>query len=423
MSLLVALLNSWSVSIFGSVLSAYFCGALNTRRNRLIFWLAMAAITMLQVLVYAVGDAELVRKIYPLVTHLLLLLVLCVLTGRMLWPLVSVLFAYLCCQVRRWIALVLVFAFSGGSMMQDVVELVLTIPLLLLLVRFVAPVVCRLGNSSVKAQALYGLIPALYYVFDYLTVVYTDLLFSGAPVVVEFMPFVCCVAYLVFLLYNSVEERKRSELLQMQKLLNLQFSQAVREIDSLRESQDLTRRYRHDLRHHLQYLSSCIDNDQPELAQGYIADICAEMEAYKVQHYCENEAANLIFSAFVGRAEKAGIVMNIQGSMPDSAQVSDNDLCVVLSNALENALNACQPFVAEGKMCAVDVQFFERDGRLFLQVKNPCGEDIRFENGIPVSDSPDHGIGVRSICAIVQRYGGVYSFSAKNGEFVLRLTL
>ena len=40
--------------------------------------------------------------------------------------------------------------------------------------------------------------------------------------------------------------------------LDLQLSQAVREISSLRESQTLTRQYRHDMRHHLQYVSTCI---------------------------------------------------------------------------------------------------------------------------------------------------------------------
>ena len=54
---------------------------------------------------------------------------------------------------------------------------------------------------------------------------------------------------------------------------------------------------------------------------------------------------------------------------------------------------------------------------------NPCENTVRFENGLPVSDRPGHGIGVQSICAIVQRYGGVYDFLVQNGRFVLRLSL
>ena len=181
--------------------------------------------------------------------------------------------------------------------------------------------------------------------------------------------------------------------------------------------------YRHDLRHHLQYLSSCIGSGQAEQAQAYISDICEEIEAQKVQRYCENEAANLILSSFAGRAQKNGVSMHIQGTLPAFILVSDSDLCVLLSNALENALHACCSLVAEGKACEIDVQFYERGGKLFLQVTNPCRNTVHFEKGLPVSDRPGHGIGVQSICAIVRRYGGVYAFLVQDGQFILRLSL
>lgn len=70
-----------------------------------------------------------------------------------------------------------------------------------------------------KMQCQFGVIPVLYYVFDYLTRVYTDLLSSGAPVVVEFMPFICCGAYLVFLLYNFTKGQEENRMREIQKAL------------------------------------------------------------------------------------------------------------------------------------------------------------------------------------------------------------
>lgn len=423
MSLWIALLNYIAVSLFGGILSAAFCNALAAPKNRRIFCCCMALLLLLQGLIYLHWDAVFLQRIYPLVVHLPLAVVLCILTRKPLWAVVSVLLAYLCCQLRRWFALLTVALLSGGQTMQAMVELVITFPLLPLLLHFLSPAVRRLTDYPVKLQCQFGVIPALYYAFDYLTVVYTDLLTSGDPVVVEFMPFVCCAAYPVFLLYHSAEERKHNQLQQVQKSLNLQLTQSVREINALRESQALARQYRHDLRHHLQYLSACMENGQIKQAQSYISGICDEIEAQKVQQYCENEAANLILSSFVGRAKKTGVALNIKGALPAFMLVSDSDLCVLLSNALENALNACQPFAAEGKACTIYLQFYERGGKLFLQVTNPCDDTIRFENGIPVSDRPGHGIGIQSICAIVQRYGGIYSFSVQNGQFILRLSL
>ena len=151
--------------------------------------------------------------------------------------------------------------------------------------------------------------------------------------------------------------------------------------------------------------------------------ICEEINAQNVRQYCENEATNLILSAFAGRAERACISMNVQGSLPTLIRISDSDLCVLLSNALENAIYACQPMAAEGTPCDIDVQVFNRNGKLFLQVTNPCQSTVRFERGVPVSDRPGHGIGVQSICAIVDRYGGIYAFSIQDGRFTLQLSL
>lgn len=423
MSVWVSLLNDIAVSLFGSVLSASFCNALNTRRNRQIFWCCVVIVPLMQGWIYSIGDADFLRRIYPLIIHLPLVLLLCFLTKRTLWSTISVLTAYLCCQLRRWVALLTVALVSGGSMLQDIVELIVTVPLLFLLLHFVAPAVQRLVGYPIRLQCQFGAIPAVYYVFDYATVVYTNLLLSGSPVVVEFMPFVCCGAYLIFLLYHSVEDKKRSQLQQVQKSLDIQLKQSVREINALRESQDLARQYRHDLRHHLQYVASCIENDQEIQALEYISGICQEIEAQKVKRYCENEAVNLILSAFHARAEKDGIAMVVQGALPAFILPSDSDLCVLFSNALENALNACRPFAAAGKACTIDVQLYERDSKLFLQVTNPCGEGVRFEDGIPVSDRPGHGVGVQSICAIVQKYRGVYTFLVRDGQFILRLSI
>ena len=422
---LLFLLNDASVSIFGGLLSASFCGALTTRRNRRIFWLGMALMLIPQGAVYLLWDAEFRLKIYPLVVHLPLMILLVFLTGKRLWPAIAILSAYLFCQMRRWLALLAAVVLPGVELMQQLAELALTVPLLLIFLRFAAPAVRQLMDYPVKTQCQFGLIPALYYGFDYLTRIYTDLLSSGSPVVVEFMPTVCCGAYLIFLLYNSAEERRRSLLQQTQDNLKLQITQAAREIAQLRDSQAMTVQHRHDLRHHLQYLLSCIENGQTERAKTYVSGICEELEAYQVRRYCENEAANLILSAFAERAEKTGITMEVGGALPAVISVGDNDLCVILSNALENALHACLPLVAAGLDCAIhaEFRFLEKNRRLFLQIINPCQEPVRFEKGLPVSGRPGHGIGVQSIRAIVERYGGGCTFSAENGQFILRLFL
>lgn len=422
---LLALSNDAAVSLFGAYLSAAFCGVSGDRRGRRVFWLGMAVMLIPQGAMYLIWDAAFRLRIYPLIVHLPLLILLRALTGKWLWPLISILSAYLFCQIRRWLALLAALLLPGEDITRIAAELIFTLPLLLLLLRFAAPAVRRLMERPVKIQCEFGLIPALYYGFDYLTRIYTDLLASGSPVALEFMPTVCCAAYLFFLMYNSAEEQKQSLLQQTQDNLKLQMAQAAREISALRESQAMTAQHRHDLRHHLQYLLSCIENGRTERAKDYISTVCAAVEAKQVQRRCENEAVNLILSAFVSRAEKTGVRMEISGNLPAVVPVSDNDLCVILSNALENALHACLAFDGPDteRVIGVTFRFQKQNGRLFLQTVNPCREDVRFENGIPVSSRPDHGIGVQSIRAVAARYGGGCTFLMENGRFILRLFL
>lgn len=416
-------INLTSVGIFGMALSAAFCDILWTRKKVLAMSAGMAVILLFQGIIYFGVDSNIVERIYPLITHIPLIAILCILNRKCLWPTISVLTAYLCCQLRRWLALLIVAIFSGGSVMQDIAELAATFPILLILIKFIAPAVRSVSDYPIPLQCQFGLVPALYYGFDYLTRIYTDLLLEGVLAAVEFMPFVCSVTYLFYVVHSSEEWRIRSRLEQTQEILNLQIEQAVREIAVLRESQEKTSAYRHDMRHHMQYLSSCIENGQLKQAQGYIQEIYSEIEANKVTVFCENEAANLIFSAFARRAEDNGILMQVDARIPRVIPMSENDLCVLLSNALENALHACREQGEKGQAGVIEVSVYEKKGKLFLQIINSCGEDIALNDGIPVTNKSGHGIGVRSICAIVEKYGGIYTFSAGDGRFILRISI
>lgn len=418
----VSMINLASVGIFGIILSARFCDIRWTRHKMLFMAGSMSAVMLFQGIACFFTDVYIVKYLYPMITHIPLAIVLCILSGEFIWPLISVLTAYLCCQLRRWFALLVVVTFSGGTIMQSAVELLVTLPLLLLLLRFFAPSVRSISHYTATEKYLFGLVPLLYYGFDYLTVFCAGLLSAGNPAVIEFMPFVCSASYLIFVIRVSKDEQIRIQFEQTQGILNLQMTQAVREIAALRESQQKSSAYRHDLRHHMQYILSCIENKRSEQARAYIRKICSEIEAAKIIIYCENEAANLIFSAFSRRAKNHGIAISIKAAIPQNIPISESDWCVLLSNALENALHACQRLKEKGESGSINVFSYKKNGKLFLQITNSCEENIVFSHGIPVTTNPGHGIGVRSICTIVDHYGGIYTFSVKNGLFILRMS-
>lgn len=173
----------------------------------------------------------------------------------------------------------------------------------------------------------------------------------------------------------------------------------------------------------MQYLSSCIENGRYGQAKEYIQEICSGIEGNQVRVFCQNEVANLIFSAFAGRAGDFGIRMEVRAGLSQTIAVSESDLCVLLCNALENALHACQKQKRRGVSGSIEVTMYEKSRKILLQITNSCDADILFDHGVPVSMEAGHGQGVRSICAVVEKYGGIYDFSARDGKFTLNVSL
>ena len=421
--ILPEVLDGAAVGIFGILLSAAFCPIRWTGKKRWALAGCTAGLLALQGMFYFGASPTAAKYLYPLITHLPLYVVLVLLSGQKVWPLVAVLTAYLCCQVRRWAALAVALFFPQHPLVQPVAELLFTLPLLLLFIRFLAPSMRQLSRYPASVQCQFGIVPLVSYLFDYITHVYTSLLSEANPAAVEFMFFVCCAAFLCSILRASRVERQRIQMEQLQTSLNLQVTQAMREIEALRLSQQRASTYRHDLRHHMQYLAGCIENGRTEQAQAYIREVCAEIESQKVRVFCENETVNLILSAFAGRAEESGVPLRVRAEVPHFIPVAETDLCVLLSNALENALHACQRLRQTGEPCDIELVVYEKSGKFFLQVTNTCPPGVTFEKGLPVTREPGHGIGVRSICSIAERYNGMYSFSEKDGRFVLRVSL
>ena len=113
---------------------------------------------------------------------------------------------------------------------------------------------------------------------------------------------------------------------------------------------------------------------------------------------------------------EAGVQFTVQAGISQALPVSESDLCVLLSNALENALHAAVRCREAGQGAFIETTGHEKGKKLFLQITNSCLPDVQFREGVPVTDRTGHGLGVRSICAISERYGGLTSFAAKDGH-------
>ena len=111
----------------------------------------------------------------------------------------------------------------------------------------------------------------------------------------------------------------------------------------------------------------------------------------------------------------------MEATLPGAVSISDTELCALLSNGLENALNA----VGELKENRRWVEFYcgVRLDKLLIEIKNPYTGEIPFRDGLPESTRPSHGYGCRSIHTIARTHRGLCEFKAENGIFTLRVAL
>ena len=93
--------------------------------------------------------------------------------------------------------------------------------------------------------------------------------------------------------------------------------------------------------------------------------MCKEIEAQKVVDYCQNETANLILTAYAQRFEKSGISCEIKFVLGRDIRISSVDMCIILANALENALNECKFLMTQNIPTEISVNGYEKDNRIF----------------------------------------------------------
>ena len=152
----------------------------------------------------------------------------------------------------------------------------------------------------------------------------------------EFLPAAMAMFYAVFvsMYHDEVQKRNNAEL--QNSMLALQFEQAKNDMFALRQMQEQTAAYRHDMRHHFTVINGYLENGETEKAVKYIKSAKQGIERITPKRYCENTAVNLVLSAFSTKG-KTWRNLDIEANIPDSLPVPEPAICT-LSNALKTPL-------------------------------------------------------------------------------------
>lgn len=229
----------------------------------------------------------------------------------------------------------------------------------------------------------------------------------------------CCALAFLFLIsfvsYVGAEKDKR-EMLQLQFAAEQQQQQYLLRktaVDSVRQNY-------HDLKNILLYLEQSTDR---EAVRSHIKQILNEVQPYEQMTATGNETVDIILGAKLAacRQKEISCTITMDGKLLDFMEPVD--LCVIMGNAMDNALEACSA-LPDPESRALSVRCQKRGGFVVLNFRNSCLERTMPKNGLPQTtklDAENHGIGLTSIRMTAEKYGGQMSIRAEKNEFVLTL--
>ena len=362
------------VLFFGMYVSLRIaCGPMNTIRWR-VFSVLSPALLLLQGGILQLFGADAVRMSYPLTTHLpLALAMIFLLHIRPDAALVSVAISYSMCQLLRWAGF-LVGVLPLAPAVHVIVHLCCCLLILCLLDRFCLPALHRAAASLHNLLLLLGTLPIIYYLYDYF-MLFTSGRYTGVLLISELLPTGMVLFFVLFVVAYQREVERRRQAQQQAAALSLNLTHAGQEILALRLVEEKTAVYRHDMRHHLLMISGLLAGGKQEQALAYIQDVQNSIDAITPQRLCDNETVNLLLCAFKARAEKLGVSLETRAQLPDSLCLPDTELCILLSNGLENALNAASRLPNDAKR-SVHVFCGMRQGSLLIEIRNSFAGSI-----------------------------------------------
>lgn len=207
-------------------------------------------------------------------------------------------------------------------------------------------------------------------------------------------------------------------------LLQTHLASLTRHLDTIRRVSEQVRAFEHDMRHYLRMQSLCLENGDIQGAMEILESMDSKLEGNwnitRMRIYTRHSLIDAALSYYADRAQKHGVDLTIEIELPKhSANLME--FSVVLSNALENAITACEK-QATGAARQIRLSGRHQMDQYFLEIRNTFTGSIEFDRlHRPFTRVPGHGYGTQSIVAFSNQHNGTLEYQVQDGWFTLRL--
>ena len=183
------------------------------------------------------------------------------------------------------------------------------------------------------------------------------------------------------------------------------------------------RMWRHDYRNHIQTMKVFATNGDLEAIRTYLDELDTDLNAVDTAVKTGNAMADAILNSKISLAKSRHIAVHVDAHVPVKLNMSELDLCVILGNLFDNAIEASLPLPEDQRLIRVSMDL--KNTQLYISFTNfTASQKLPKWNGrFRTTKGDGHGFGLVRMDQIVERLDGYLSRNSEDGAFTTEILI
>lgn len=183
------------------------------------------------------------------------------------------------------------------------------------------------------------------------------------------------------------------------------------------------RGWRHDYKHHIQTMKAHLAMKQYDELDTYLSELDTDLTTVDTVIKTGNVRIDAVLNSKLAVAKRKGIRVSAKAIVPKDLAVSEVDLCIIIGNLLDNAMEACEKEPEEEKRF-IRVYIDILKAQLYIYVANSTTNDIKkLGKNYLTTKTAGHGFGLMRVDRVVARYNGYLNRQHEEGVFATEIML
>ena len=227
---------------------------------------------------------------------------------------------------------------------------------------------------------------------------------------------------LAMFFYIRVNRKERDDLKEVNKINEQLVASQAKFFEATAKSDNEIRAMRHDMKNNVQVLMLLLEQGEYDKMREYLKEMGDNLISADVSAHTGDMIADAIIAEKKADAENCGLRLRSLGKI-DGVKISPVDMCKMLANLLDNAIEAASmPELKEldDQAKVIDLQFKKTDNFFMISVTNPCFKAPKTKDGkiqTSKNDGKNHGFGIQNIESAASAYGGELNMTFEEKPF------